>query len=68
MPKTRKPNSRFTGTNSPVIQVDLTDEDYGVQLGPFMPFNSGGFAVPNLTSNTVIRSDSTIIIEAPKNK
>jgi hypothetical protein len=37
-------------------------------LGPFMPFNSGGITTYAVTSNTVVKSDTTIKIEAPKKK
>ena len=33
-------------TSYPIIKVDLSSKDYAIHLGPFMPFNSGGFVTP----------------------
>lgn len=68
MSKIRKPDNRIVGANPPVIKVDLTNRDFYVHLGPFMPFNSGGFAIPIETYHTVIKTNSTIRIAAPTQK
>ena len=68
MSKIRKPDNRIVGTNSSVIKVDLTNRDFYIHLGPFMPFNSGGIASPIMVSHHVIKTNSTIKIEAPTKK
>jgi len=53
-------------TSYPLIKVDLAVRDYSIHLGPFMPFNSGGFVTPIETSNHIIKTNSTIKIVAPR--
>jgi hypothetical protein len=66
--KIRKQDNKILGANPPIIKVDLASRDFSVHLGPFMPFNSGGVTTHALTSSTVITSNTTITVEAPKKK
>jgi hypothetical protein len=46
MSKNRKLDNKMAKTSYPLIKVDLAVRDYSIHLGPFMPFNSGGFVTP----------------------
>jgi len=66
VPEIRKKDNINIKKNPPVIKVDLASAEFYVHFGPFMPYNSGGFAVNSAKYSNVIRSDSTIIIAPPK--
>jgi len=66
LPKIGEKDNTNIKKNPPVIKVDLASTGFSVHLGPFMPYNSGGFAVNSTKYNDVIRSNSTIIIAPPK--
>jgi len=68
LPKIRKQDRIIIGTNPPIIKIDLASRGFSIHLGPFMPFNSGGVTTHALTSSNVVKSNTTIKVEAPKEK
>jgi hypothetical protein len=66
MPRSGKSDNKIIKYNYPIIKADLALRDYAIHLGPFMPFNSSGFATPIDSSSHVIKSNTTIKIAVSK--
>jgi hypothetical protein len=66
MSKNRKLDNKMAKTSYPLIKVDLAVRDYSIHLGPFMPFNSSGFATPIDSASHIIKTNTTIKIAAPR--
>jgi hypothetical protein len=66
MPKNGNPKNKMVKTSYPIIKVELSSKDYAIHLGPFMPFNSSGFATPIDSASHIIKTNTTIKIAAPR--
>jgi len=66
--ETKKRDNGITKADSPVIKVNVASRGYSVHLGPYMPYNSGGFITFAAHSSHVFKTNTTIKTTAPKSK